>query len=441
MDGERNMNVGLAFEVSANFIQQAMSIVFLYLFFDKPNGKAKRVVPLLSAALILLAVTIYGTVNALTSNYLYYLITAVITILYTTIFLRGKLYLRIIIPIAVSNISIAYLTVSVMSSFGTLPFMQDIALPQSLRYPVLFVADLIYAVFLFIIYRFGKGKINMRNKSDILAFIIIPLITCTVGLTALMLLKSVDFDGTVQVYVTVIALCTAVMVMIFWYLMIKSGKEAQIKTDLMLSRQREELYKSSVLSTHEQIEKISVIKHDMKSKIMSIGMLISQGEYDKAKAICESAGRSLSTAYTPVHTDNPTLNAIMNVELEKAQSNEINCTYEIADTLKNMRDADIISLIANLCDNAIEYLAQIPQEQRQMSLSISSYKSYCKVVCKNAVASSVLAENPDLNTTKDDKTLHGKGMNILRTIAKKYDGELLINEDGNQLTVSVMMMK
>ena len=441
MDGERNMNVGLAFEVSANFIQQAMSIVFLYLFFDKPNGKAKRVVPLLSAALILLAVTIYGTVNALTSNYLYYLITAVITILYTTIFLRGKLYLRIIIPIAVSNISIAYLTVSVMSSFGTLPFMQDIALPQSLRYPVLFVADLIYAVFLFIIYRFGKGKINMRNKSDILAFIIIPLITCTVGLTALMLLKSVDFDGTVQVYVTVIALCTAVMVMIFWYLMIKSGKEAQIKTDLMLSRQREELYKSSVLSTHEQIEKISVMKHDMKSKIMSVGMLISQGEYDKAKAICESAGRSLSTAYTPVHTDNPTLNAIMNVELEKAQSNEINCTYEIADTLKNMRDADIISLIANLCDNAIEYLAQIPKEQRQMSLAISSYKSYCRVVCKNAVASSVLAENPDLNTTKDDKTLHGKGMNILRTIAKKYDGELLINEDGNQLTVSVMMMK
>lgn len=434
------MNVGLFFEVAANFIQQAMSIVFLYLFFDKPNGKAKRVIPLLSAALILLAVTIYGTVSALTSNYLYYLITAVITILYTTVFLRGKLYLRIIIPIAVSNISIAYLTVSVMSASGALPFLQGFALPQSLRYPVLFVADLIYAAFLFVIYRFGKGKINMRNKSDILAFIIIPLITCTVGLTALMLLKSVDFDGTVQVYVTVIALCTAVMVMIFWYLMIKSGKEAQIKTDLMLSRQREELYKSSVLSTHEQIEKISVIKHDMKSKMMSICMLISQGEYDRAKALCDSAGEALSAAYTPVHTDNPTLNAIMNVELEKAQSNEINCTYEIAETLKNMRDGDVISLIANLCDNAIEYLAQLPREQRHMSLSISSYKSYCKIVCKNAVASSVLAENPDLNTTKDDKTLHGKGMDILRTIAKKYGGELLINEDGDQLTVSVITM-
>ena len=441
MDGEGSMNIRSALEITANTIQQLMSLVFLYLFFDKPNGKTKRLIPFLSAAVLLLAVTIYGTVSALTSNYFYYLITAVITILYTTVFLRGKLYLRIIIPIAVSNISIAYLTVSVMSASGALPFAEAVALPDSFRYPVLFVADIIYAAFLFVIYRFGKGKINMRSKSDILAFIVIPLITCTVGLTALMLLKSVDFDGTVQIYVTVIALCTAVMVMIFWYLMIKSGKESQTKTDLMLSRQREELYKSSVLSTHEQIEKISVIKHDMKSKIMSIGMLISQGEYDRAKALCNSAGKSLSTTYTPVNTDNPTLNAIMNVELEKAQSNQINCTYEIADTLKNMRDADIISLIANLCDNAIEYLAHIPQEQRQMSITISSYKSYCRVVCKNAVASSVLAENPDLTTTKEDKTLHGKGMNILRTIAKKYDGELLINEDGNQLTVSVMMMK
>lgn len=230
------------------------------------------------------------------------------------------------------------------------------------------------------------------------------------------------------------------MVMIFWYLMIKSGKESQVKTDLMLSRQREELYKSSVLSTHEQIEKISVMKHDMKSNLMSVGMLISQGEYDKAKAICDSAGKALSTAYTPVHTDNPTLNAIMNVELEKAQSNGIDCTYEIANTLTNMRDTDIISLIANMCDNAIEYLSMIPQEQRQMSLLIISYKSYCKIACKNAIASSVLAENPNLNTTKDDKTLHGKGMDILRTIAKKYSGELLVNEDGNQLTVSVIII-
>lgn len=434
------MNLGLALEVAANYIQQAMSIVFLYLFFDKPNGKAKRFIPLLSAALLLLAVTIYGTVNALTFYHLYYLITAVITILYTTLFLKGKLYLRIIIPIAVSNISIAYLSVNVMSSFGTLPFAGFVTLPFSFRYPVLFVADIIYAAFLFVIYRFGKGEINMRNKSDILAFIVIPLITFTVGLTALMLLKSVDFDGTVQVYVTVIALSTAVMVMIFWYLMIRSGKESQIKTDLMLSKQREELYKSSVLSTNKQIEKISVINHDMKSSMMSVSSLISQGEYEKAKAVCDSVGEALSKAYTPVHTDNPTLNAIMNVELEKAKSNGVNCSYEIADTLTNMRDTDIISLIANLCDNAIEYLSQIPQEQRQMSLSISSYKSYCKIVCKNAITSSVLAENPDLNTTKSDKTLHGKGMEILCAVAKKYGGELLVNEDKNLMTVSVIIL-
>ncbi|MEE1219221.1 MAG: GHKL domain-containing protein [Ruminococcus sp.] len=435
------MSIGLALEVATNFIQQAMSIAFIYMFFDKTQSKIKRFVPFISVVLILLVITMYSTINRLTSNYLYYIITTAITLLYTTVFLKGKLYLRIIIPIAVSNISLAHLTVSVMSSSGILPFLENATLPSSFRYLTLFIADIIYAIFLFIVFRFGKGKIDMRKKSDILAFIVIPLITCIVGLTALMLLKSVNFDATIQIYVVIIALCTALMIIIFWYLLIKSGKESQIKADLMLSKQREELYKNSVLSTNEQIEKITIIKHDMKSNLMSVSMLISQGEYDKAKAVCDSVSKRLELAYTPVHTVNPTLNAIMNVELEKAQSNEINCSYEISNELSFMSDEDIISLIANLCDNAIEYLAHISKEQRQMSLLISSYKSYCKICCKNKVTSSILITNPNFNTTKDDKILHGKGMEILRNLAKKYNGELLVVEENNQLNVSVIIME
>ena len=43
-------------------------------------------------------------------------------------------------------------------------------------------------------------------------------------------------------------------------------------------------------------------------------------------------------------------------------------------------------------------------------------------------------------TTKGNKTLHGKGIGILRNLAEKYGGELLFNEDSNQITVSVIMM-
>ena len=434
------MNVGLVLEITANMIEQVILIGFLYLFFDKPESKVKRIIPLCAAVCLLSAASIYFTFNEMTFHFLYYIFAMIVMVLYAVLFLKGKLYLRIIIPIAVSNISIAYLTVNVMSTFGKIPFSEAVTSSEAFRCLVLFTANAFYAVFLFVIYRFSKGKINMRNLSDILAFIVIPLITCTVGFTALLAFAAVDFNGDIQIHITIIALSTGLMAVIFWYLLIKVSKDYRVKADLMVSHQREELYRQSVLSTNEQIEKISAVKHDAKNMLMSASMLISQGEYNKAKALCESMSEQLSAAYTPVHTDNPMLNAIMNVEIEKAQEKSIDFSYEIGDTLRFVEDTDIVSIIGNLCDNAMEYLVSRPVEERKMTLSITVHQAYYCVICRNAVAGSVLQSNPDLQTTKGNKTLHGKGIGILRNLAEKYGGELLFNEDSNQITVSVIMM-
>lgn len=433
------MSIGLVVEIASNFIQLLMFVGFLYLFFDKPQEKALRIVPFAVTSLIMLAAAAFFTVNNMTFHYLYYAVTVIILVLYSVIFLRGNLFLRIVIPLAVSNILIAYLTVSVMSAFGTFPFEDVIGFSRAFRCLILFVANAVYCAFLFVIYRFGKGRINMRRHSDILAFIVVPLLTCTVGMSALLTLEAANFQTDIEVYITIITVSTAVIVIIFWYLLIKVSKDSSVKADLMLSKQREELYKSSVLGTNEQIEKISAVKHDMKNDLMTVSMLISNGEYEKAKAICDSVSERLTAAYTPVSTDNPALNAIVNVELDNAQAKGIDFIYDISNPLTFMSDGDIISVIANLCDNAIEYLAEIPMEQRKMSLSISEYKTFCKIVCKNNLMSSVLADNPELKTTKTDKALHGMGVKILKSVAEKYNGELLIGEEDNQLTMSVVV--
>lgn len=435
------MKLGLAVEIAEIFIQQVILIGFLYLFFDKPEGKIKRIVPLCAAVLLLTAASACFTLGREPFHYLYYIAALVVMVLYAVLFLKGKLYLRIIIPIAVSNILIAYLTVNVMSTFGKMPFAKAVTSSAMFRHMVLLTANIIYFVFLFIIYRFGKGKINMRSAIDILAFIVIPLITCTVGFTALLAFEAVDFNTDVQLHIIIITLSTGLMAVIFWYLLIKISRDSRAAADLMLSRQREELYRQSVLSSNEQIEKISLIKHDAKNKLMSVGMLISQGEYGKAQALCDSMSEQLTAAYTPVHTDNPTLNAIMNVELEKALAEEIDLTYEIGDSMKFVKDSDIVSVIGNLCDNAIEYLCKIEREQRKMRLSVTAYQAYCCVICRNRITGSVLESNPLMNTTKDDKALHGRGIGILRGIAEKYGGELLINEENGILTVSVIIRR
>ncbi len=98
------MNVGLVLEITANMIEQVILIGFLYLFFDKPESKVKRIIPLCAAVCLLSAASIYFTFNEMTFHFLYYIFAMIVMVLYAVLFLKGKLYLRIIIPIAVSNI-------------------------------------------------------------------------------------------------------------------------------------------------------------------------------------------------------------------------------------------------------------------------------------------------------------------------------------------------
>ena len=76
-----------------------------------------------------------------------------------------------------------------------------------------------------------------------------------------------------------------------------------------------------------------------------------------------------------------------------------------------------------------------------MNLTVSLYKDYYYITCKNTIISPVLKDNPQMNTTKDDITLHGKGMKILKDIAKKYNGEILLKEYKEELSVSVIIRK
>ena len=44
-----------------------------------------------------------------------------------------------------------------------------------------------------------------------------------------------------------------------------------------------------------------------------------------------------------------------------------------------------------------------------------------------------------MTTTKKDNDFHGKGLNILQSIAKAYRGEVRIKEENQELIVSVII--
>lgn len=50
-----------------------------------------------------------------------------------------------------------------------------------------------------------------------------------------------------------------------------------------------------------------------------------------------------------------------------------------------------------------------------------------------------MSKNPLLHTDKADKKNHGKGISIVKSIAKKYGGDVVISEKNNEFIVSVIL--
>ena len=435
------MTVGLAVEIAVNLVQQLLFIGFLYLFFDKGENKAKNIAAFVITVLILFTMANYFTFNEMTFNHMDAIISVAVMLAYSLIFLKGELYLRIIMPLVAFglNMVIAFAAIFLMSSITGKSLEESVAFSTSFRYIYLVVVETTYFFILWLILRIRKKNIMLSNRYDIFAFIVIPILCMIAMYTDVFIYQIVNFDSHILVLIIINLFVLIVVSVLVWFLLIRISNDNQVKTDLLLSRQREELYRESVISTGEQISKMSEIKHDMKNDLKSIYRLIENGQYDEAKRLCIDCSESIEKVYTPINTDNPTLNAILNVEIEKARQNDISFSYTVTDSLEFVSSTDVVSIIGNLCDNAIEYLSAIDKSQRKMSLEITVRNDYRIILCRNTILSSVLSANPDMKTTKNDEALHGKGLSILRGIADKYSGTIGYREDDNSIEVSLVI--
>lgn len=441
MDGEQKMTVGLVVEIAVNLLQQLLFIGFLYLFFDKSENKVKNIAAFTAAVLILFTMANYFTFNEMTFNHMDAVITIVVMLVYSVFFLKGELYLRIIMPLVSFglNMLIAFAAIFLMSSITGKTMEESVAFSTAFRYIYLIVVEATYIFILWLILRIRKKNITISNRYDVFAFIVIPILCMIAMYTDVFIYQIVNFDSHILVLIIINLFVLIVVSVLVWFLLIRISNDNQVKTDLLLSRQREEMYRESVIGTGEQIRLVSDIKHDMKNNLSSIYSLIDNGQYDDAKRLCLDCSESIAKVYTPINTDNPTLNAILNVEIEKARQNGISFSYTVTDSLSFVSSTDVVSIIGNLCDNAIEYLSGIDQSQRKMSLEITVRNDYRIIVCRNSILSSVLSVNPDMKTTKKDAALHGKGLSILRSIADKYYGTIGYREDDNSIEVTLVI--
>ncbi len=434
--------IDIIIELATNLYQSFLFLGFLYFFFQKGENKKKNLIAFFSFAILMFAAFTYFTFNTDYMNNLSTYICILIMEVYTIIFLKGNMFIKIIMPLFsfLINTVISYGVGYIISYISGYSYKELVMQSSLYRYLCIFIINFInFCVYLLIV-KIRSKSLSLSKWTDIVSFIVIPIILMLIIYSTLIILHYTGYSSGVLMYLIIICLSMTAVTVIVWIMMERISKDNEIKIRFLLTQQREHMYEANILQMNTQIENMSKIKHDIKNNLLCIDELISKGEFEEAEKFCRELSDRSSAVYTPVNTGNSLLNAVINVEMEKALNCDIKFSVNIGDELTDFSEnSDIVSIIGNICDNAIEYLQKCPKDMREMELDIYRRKNYNVIICKNKIYVSVLNENPDLVTNKKDKSIHGKGMEIVRDYTQKYGGDIKYHEKNGYLYVSAIL--
>lgn len=426
------------FELFINLYQGIIIVMFCYKFLGGKFDKRKNIIFAIFAIIVMfLGITVqnYLSVTFSLSEVLLY---CIIMFSYTFICLKGKIYLKILTPVT------AYAVVAAVGLAVTCLCMAVYNMKREAiilgnhyaRYYMMIIANISITLILSLILKFQKSKINLKSYSDLFIFLVLPVLGLVVNFLSFFVSTNESISKYELFMLAAVSILTFIINIIVLNVMVKVSKNSELKAQNLVMQKEQKYYYDEIKNSNEYIHQISTIKHDLKNKVLCIEELIKKEEYDKAIAICNSTSKSLIAAEI-FRTENIYLNSILNVVHKKAGECKIDLKVEIKSELLKIKGEDIITVVGNLCDNAIEYLSD--KQVKKMFVRFDKKGAYYIITVKNSIEQSVLSDNPNLITVKEDKVFHGNGIPSVKKIAEYYNGCANFIEKDNMFISKIML--
>lgn len=180
-------------------------------------------------------------------------------------------------------------------------------------------------------------------------------------------------------------------------------------------------------------------RHEMKNQFHYIRELLDRQCYEELSAYIGEQEHDLLPAFQADDCGNSLVNAILWSKREQAEQAGID--FQVQAVLPPdlpVKGHHLCSLLVNLLNNAIEACANVPEPSIELTLRIQ--QGYLYICVTNSICGDVLAENPDLRTTKRDVLDHGYGIKNIRTVAQLYGGMSDFTVENGRFVATVMLL-
>ncbi|MCL2199270.1 MAG: GHKL domain-containing protein [Defluviitaleaceae bacterium] len=226
-----------------------------------------------------------------------------------------------------------------------------------------------------------------------------------------------------------------------FYLYDRLSAAYQNKLKSALHAQEKEYYFSQCQVMQESVEQVKSIRHDIKIHLATIKGYSSKINAGEITEYINNLLGDISESEVYSDTGNIAFDSIINFKLKNAKDENIKPDIRLLiPPALNIEVADIVTIIGNLLDNALDAVSKV--EDRRIKLDIEYSRESLFIQVENTFDGVVKYDNNTADkrvSTRKSGGEHGHGLKNIRKSVEKYNGHIDITHDENIFTATVLL--
>lgn len=412
-------------ESMATLVQGIIYFWFLSRLLDsKYDRRTTDILAIVAAVVFMLAEICLNIISERNSNF----ILSIFVFLYTVFVFKNTILDKLAGFLAIEML-IAFVAQFSMYTFSWVFHMEPIEIAKGEGAERLFILILVQVL----CWALAKSMLYMANRWGEIWKDKKVLVTSVISILFLGVFRQTVFlSGEVPAYHYIIVIFAGLLgtnVLVIYLV----GKFYEHREEL----KRYEIQMKNAEEVYRVNEESRKLRHDMKNMLLvSIGYL-EAGKAEKALDYLKTIQEEKVRADLPVICENEELSYLLTAKRQKCREQNIVFHYAIFTKLAKIPGVDLGIILGNLLDNAIEGISK--EDGRRIDLYIEEQNGCYKLKVQNSIDHTVLGNNRNLFTTKENVSEHGWGIKSVKTVVKKYHGICEFSEAKGMFTAEVLL--
>lgn len=432
----------MIFEFVVNLFQSAIVLQTIRAILkDKRTGKKANLAYILFVAILFLELSFVNFIVPFEGIGI--IISILIIYIYSLINLKGtfmqKMFWSIFVMLLIMGITIVVLSIEgciIGKGYLNLVIQKDL---------YRFVGVVVIQIVLFYLTRFmikrtKKDSTYSLKWNEWFVLLIIPVISIfTMSFVSLIIINIEDQLSPMQHIFSILSILGILMTnSLVYVLYVNMQKDHAKQLEYSILQQAFKSQEKSVEETKILYQSVRSIRHDLKQHFQVALTMLHSGKINEAVDYMEKYNDTvLDGISNKVFCDNDVVNYIINSKSKICSDRHIKIYIYIANEIPEFSDLDLCVLLGNALDNAIEGVSG--EGSNEIYLELRNVDNFFMISVKNTIINSVLEDNPNLISTKNEKEVHGLGILSMKEVVQKYNGSIEFYESDNKFCCDMLL--